>query len=1049
MHDASDGDVRVFVEALQLPVGEREVFLLRACNGDEVAWRRLKGLLQAHEQAAGFMEEPPADVVAGIDPVGEKPGDHVGRYKLLQQIGEGGCGVVFMAEQEEPVRRKVALKIIKPGMDTRSVIARFEAERQALALMDHPNIAKVFDAGATKSGRPFFVMELIRGVKITEYCDLNSLPTEDRLQLFVQVCQAVQHAHQKGIIHRDIKPSNILVTSTEQGAAQPVVIDFGIAKATTNQRLTEKTLFTAFEMLLGTPAYMSPEQAAFTNVDVDTRTDIYGLGVLLYELLTGSTPFNATKLLQAGFDEIRRVIREDEPARPSTRLSTMAVEALMTVAERRRSEPPGLIRAIRGDLDWIVMKALEKDRSRRYETANGLALDVKRYLVNETVSARPPSNFYKLRKTVQRNKLLFASIGLITALLVVSLVVVMKSLSKERRARLVAQTEEARSRLVTRFLKNTLEGVGPSAARGRDTVMLRELLDRTAGQLRTEITNQPAVEAEIRGIVGPLYLELGNYEQAESMARSALALRRKLNGPSSAEAGVALNDLGLALWKQRKLPEAESSFQEALAIRRKLSGNEHPDVAATLNLLGAVYRRQRKLAESEALTREGLEIRRRLFGDEHLDVADSLRNLSIIVGERGNRAESESAAREMLAMRRRLLGDDHPLVALGLVDLAWVLGGKFDEAASLEMEAFGIQWKILADEHPDLARAIYLQGERLRARGKLAESHAVLNAALTLQRRILGDEHPDVSATMRGLCAILEQEGNWGELDRLYRDVSERRQKRKGLQNPQPDFVIESLVRVLRKQNKLKEAEQLLGEMLSPSFVTNPASAALLKERTDLLGRQGRWDEAALSAARYVEHQPGDYFSSFQLAALLVKTRNRPAYDSLCNRLLAAHANETDPKCAERVALACILLPDSTVNLELVDKLADTAVTLGVGDLGTLPYFHVCKAVSSYRLRRYADALMWAEKALDKTPAYTGGLVYAILAMSHWQQGDRTGALAMLSKAEGLMPAAAPEPVTGNTEKSWVAWLASRIVLDEAKALIDVAETAVPTPAKP
>src|SRR4029077_12251813 len=320
------------------------------------------------------------------------------------------------------VRRRVALKIIKPGMDTKSVIARFEAERQALALMDHPNIAKVLDAGATESGRPYFVMELVRGVKITDYCDQKSFTTEGRLGLFVQVCRAVQHAHQKGIIHRDIKPSNVLVTTTQEGAALPVMIDFGIAKATTNQRLTDKTLFTAFEMLVGTPAYMSPEQAELSAVDVDTRTDIYSLGVLLYELLTGSTPFDSESLLKAGLDEVRRVIREKQPDRPSTRLSTMAEADLTMTAERRHSAPPILIRSVRGDLDWIVMKALEKDRSRRYETANGLALDVERHLANEPILARPPSRLYQLQKLVQRNTLLSLGIGVIALLLVVSLI---------------------------------------------------------------------------------------------------------------------------------------------------------------------------------------------------------------------------------------------------------------------------------------------------------------------------------------------------------------------------------------------------------------------------------------------------------------------------------------------------------------------------------------------------------------------------------------------------------------------------------------------------
>src|SRR6266481_813201 len=331
MSDVPAQDVELFAAAIELPIAERGAYLDRACSGDPDLRQRVEGLLKEHDDLGDFPKKRPSKGTAQGGPraIGEKPGDRIGHYKLLQQIGEGGYGVVYMAEQEAPVRRRVALKIIKPGMGTRSVIARFEAERQALALMDHPNIAKVFDAGATESGRPYIVMELVRGVKITEYCDQHSLTTEDRLKLFVQVCQAVQHAHQRGIIHRDIKPSNILVTQSLKGVATPMVIDFGVAKATTDQRLTDKTAFTAFEMLIGTPAYMSPEQAELSSVDVDTRTDIYSLGVLLYELLTGTTPFDTRELLKAGFDEVRRVIREEEPVRPSTRLTTMTAADLM------------------------------------------------------------------------------------------------------------------------------------------------------------------------------------------------------------------------------------------------------------------------------------------------------------------------------------------------------------------------------------------------------------------------------------------------------------------------------------------------------------------------------------------------------------------------------------------------------------------------------------------------------------------------------------------------------------------------------------------------
>jgi WD40 repeat protein/serine/threonine protein kinase len=419
-------DLTIFNAALEIAAPlERAAYIDRACGANAALRQKIVSLLAAYENAGdtfdnlgrGGMRE--IQVESGdLEPAGCK----IGRYKLLQKIGEGGCGVVYMAEQEEPVRRRVALKIIKLGMDTKSVIARFEAERQALALMDHPNIAQVHDAGATETGRPYFVMELVRGTAITAYCDEKNLSTRERLELFTKVCQAVQHAHQKGIIHRDLKPSNILV-SVNDGVAVPKVIDFGVAKATTDQPLTDKTVFTAFEQFIGTPAYMSPEQAEVTNLDVDTRSDIYSLGVLLYELLTGRTPFDPRELLQAGLDEMRRTIREKEPARPSTRVSTLGSEELTTAAKRRGLEAPKLINVLCGDLDWIVMKCLEKDRTRRYETANGLAMDLRRYLNHEPVVARPPSMGYRLNKSFRRNRLLFTTACLVGLALVLGGVV--------------------------------------------------------------------------------------------------------------------------------------------------------------------------------------------------------------------------------------------------------------------------------------------------------------------------------------------------------------------------------------------------------------------------------------------------------------------------------------------------------------------------------------------------------------------------------------------------------------------------------------------------
>jgi len=403
-------------------VEERNAYLCGACGGNEDLQKRVESLIDAHEAAGGFLiqKSPPEKRSYPQAALEAKPGDRIGRYKLLQKIGEGGCGAVYMAEQEEPVRRRVALKIIKLGMDTKSVIARFEAERQALAMMDHPNIAKVHDAGATDTGRPYFVMELVRGVKITDYCDEKALSTRERLDLFVQVCHAVQHAHQKGIIHRDLKPSNILVNIVD-GQPVPKVIDFGIAKATNDQRLTDKTVFTAFEQFIGTPAYMSPEQAEVSGVDVDTRSDIYALGVLLYELLTGQTPFESKELVEAGLEEMLRCIREQEPPKPSTRLSHLEEKEQTTTAQRRATEASKLIRSLRGDLDWIVMKCLEKNRTRRYETASAVAQDVERHLTQEPVVARPQSTSYRVQKFVRRNKVMVGAMAAVATALVLGI----------------------------------------------------------------------------------------------------------------------------------------------------------------------------------------------------------------------------------------------------------------------------------------------------------------------------------------------------------------------------------------------------------------------------------------------------------------------------------------------------------------------------------------------------------------------------------------------------------------------------------------------------
>jgi WD40 repeat protein/serine/threonine protein kinase len=508
MPNPPDREVAAFNAAINLPVGQRAAYLDQACAGDNGLRLKIEALLRVHDEVGSFLENP-ADGAATLRSVEtmlvnsvpvEKVGERIGRYKLRERIGEGGCGVVYVADQEEPVRRRVALKVIKLGMDTKSVIARFEAERQALAMMDHPNIAKVLDAGATEMGRPYFVMELVRGIRITDYCDQNNLSIEERLILFMQVCQAIQHAHQKGIIHRDIKPSNILVT-LHDGVPVPKVIDFGIAKATEG-RLTDLTIYTELHQFIGTPAYMSPEQVEMSGLNIDTRSDIYALGVLLYELLTGQTPFDPKDLLKSGLDEMRRTIRDKEPQRPSTRLSTMLAVDLTAVAKRHGAPPPKFIHLIRGDLDWVVMKALEKDRTRRYETANGLAMDIHRHLNNEPVIACPPTNLYRFQKLVQRNKLAFAAVSAVTAALVIGLGVSTWMFVRERKAHqqtMAAEREQSSLR---------------EAAESAET---KETQMRQLAETREAAARQNAYASDL--VAANLALEDGNF----GLARTLLA----------------------------------------------------------------------------------------------------------------------------------------------------------------------------------------------------------------------------------------------------------------------------------------------------------------------------------------------------------------------------------------------------------------------------------------------------------------------------------------------------------------------------------------------
>jgi serine/threonine protein kinase len=537
---------RLFLEAVEHHEGSRQAaFIREAAAGDLLLFQRVDALLKAHGQPNHLLDGDRLAATLDTPQPGEGPGTVIGPYKLLEQIGEGGMGLVFMAEQTQPVRRQVALKVVKPGMDTRQVVARFEAERQALALMDHPHIARVFDAGTTASGRPYFVMELVRGVPITEFCDQRRLTTRQRLELFGLVCQAVQHAHHKGIIHRDLKPSNVLVTLYDT-IAVPKIIDFGIAKAT-GQQLTERTLFTHFAQMVGTPLYMSPEQAEMNGLDVDTRSDVYSMGVLLYELLTGTTPFESETLKQVGLDEMRRMIREEEPTTPSQRLNTLDAQVCSTVSDRRGVDGRRLGQVLRGELDWIVMRALEKDRHRRYESASAFAADVQRYLKDEPVEACPPSAGYRLRKYVRRNRQALVTAGVIAAVLVTATVVSTwlaveanaarrladERLEKEKEARKEAATEAGIARAVNEFLQVDLFGQAASARPperefdGNPYLTVKEALDRAAARIGQRFQDQPLVEAAIRAAIGTGYQSLFEHQAAVVQLEKALALQKK------------------------------------------------------------------------------------------------------------------------------------------------------------------------------------------------------------------------------------------------------------------------------------------------------------------------------------------------------------------------------------------------------------------------------------------------------------------------------------------------------------------------------------------
>jgi non-specific serine/threonine protein kinase/serine/threonine-protein kinase len=772
-----------------------------------------------------------------------------GPYRLLRLIGEGGMGEVWLADQTAPVRRQVALKLIKAGMDTVQVVARFEAERQALALMDHPAIATVYDGGSTPEGRPYFVMEHVKGEPITTYCDRHKLTMRKRLELFAQVCDGVQHAHQKGVIHRDLKPSNVLV-ALQDDRPVPKIIDFGVAKATALQ-LTDRTLQTEFGAMVGTIEYMSPEQAEMGGLDIDTRTDVYALGVILYELLTGALPFESKALREAGLLEMRRTIREKEPPRPSTRITRLGGHSA-DAATNRHTEPSRLASLLRGDLDWVTMRALEKDRTRRYQTANALAAEVRRYLNHEPVVAGPPGTVYRAKKFVRRHRFGVGAAATVVVLLAafgVAMALQARRIALERdRANREAET----ARQVSSFLVGLFEVAKPSEA-SANSVTAREILEKGAARVQSDLRDQPAVQAALMSTMGAAYHSLGSYKNARALKDRALNLQRQVYGPRSLEAaggltslaetmsrqaeyadaervareavdvarGVpggeaslarALRELAWALYLQGHADEAESAARESCALYSRIPNPSDREMGDSLSTLGAVLLDKADLAGAEHAYEETLKYRRRAYGPAHPRTVSASANLAAVWVKQGELAKAEAAFRDIVAMDRQQLGPNHPDLAHSTSNLGAVLflQKKYYEAENYYRQALAIDRRALGDRHPDAATDLTNIGQALAMQGKYAEAEVVLHEAIAIKREGMGKDHPDVALAMTFLADSLCRSGKAREAERTAQAALTINTDRLGKDHPRTRESEGALGCALAKAGRYADAEPYL-----------------------------------------------------------------------------------------------------------------------------------------------------------------------------------------------------------------------------------------------
>jgi eukaryotic-like serine/threonine-protein kinase len=724
--------------------------------------------------------------------------DQIGPYKIRGVLGEGGMGVVYLAEQHSPVRRRVALKVLKLGMDSKQVVARFESERQALAVMDHPNISKVLDSGVTDDGRPYFVMELVHGTPITDYADTHRLTTEERLRLFIHVCLAVQHAHQKGVIHRDLKPSNVLV-SVQDAALAVKVIDFGIAKAI-GMDLTDRTLVTRAGQILGTPEYMSPEQAEMSGLDVDTRTDIYSLGVMLYELIVGVLPFDLTAKPDY---VISYTLREQDVPRPSTRLTSMG-EGVSAIASYRRTTPEALRRELRGDLDWIILKCMNKDRTHRYETANGLAVDIQRHLDDEPVRARPPSTRDRMGKFVRRNRagVVAASVAIIAVLAgsAAATAGFVQARDEQRRAEREAETAQRVSDLLVDLFRVS----DPGEARG-STITAREVLDRGRERIPTELADQPVVQARMLRNMGSVYGNLGLYDDASQLMEQALAVAERTPDIRSPELALTLGNLGVIYRIQGRTTEAEGMLRRAVDLyRRGGAATDSTAFAFAVRSLANVYLVMGRFSDAQELLREALAIQERLHGPDDPAVGQTLGTIGGLLLNERRAAEAEPYLRRAFAITEREYGPTHSYTAEELINIGAMhyMLDRLDEAEEAYNRAFPILESALGPNHPHVAAVLNNLGEIHWRRGNYDHAEAQLLQALELKQRVLGPDHSSVATTLKVLANVYRDQGRYDEAEPLYnRSIAVYTAS---LSEPSPAMreTLEAYARLLRLTNR-------------------------------------------------------------------------------------------------------------------------------------------------------------------------------------------------------------------------------------------------------